>query len=320
MSGRASLAFAPFLPFIDTYGPSMAGFVAGSILLLVPGRWRWAGYSAVITAATVLWVVVPEHGYTAAERAAVPNIGYTVAAVGGPGLLVYGLSWLTGLARQHEELQDELAQMAVSAERLRVARDVHDLLGLGLAAAALKADLIGRLIGRDDARAIAEIDEVGRVCAAARAELRRVTGDGQLLSLTVELAAARQILAAGGVEVDTRVTGQPLPSAADAVLAVVLREAVTNVLRHAAALACTIRLTAQDGTVRLQISNDGVADLSAASQPGSGLANLAARVAAAGGNLTSCRSDGRFDLVAEIPLPGHAGRQDAQASSAASPS
>ncbi len=101
-------------------------------------------------------------------------------------------------------------------------------------------------------------------------------------------------------------------------LAPVLREAVTNILRHSAATACTIEATTADGPLRLRVSNDGVPDGTAvggdrAGQPavgdgtGSGLGNLAARVRAAGGRLTVSRAGGWFDLSAEIPLPGPLG-------------
>lgn len=116
------------------------------------------------------------------------------------GLMVYGLSRLAGLVRQLEDLRGELARVAVVRERLRVARDVHDLLGLGLSALALKADLTGALIGRDDTRTASEIQEMSRICAAARADIRLVTEQKQL-SLVAELAAANQILTSAGVGV-----------------------------------------------------------------------------------------------------------------------
>ena len=197
--------------------------------------------------------------------------------------------------------------MAVVQERLRIARDVHDLLGLGLSAIALKTDLIGKLIGRDDARAAAEIGELGRACAAARADIRRVTGAGQRLSLAAELAAAGQILASAGVQVHARMPAGPLPATAEDVLAVVLREAVTHILRHAAATCCSIEASAAAGAARLAVSNDGLTgqagdDDGRGAGGGSGLANLTARVQAAGGQLTARRAGRSFELTADIPL------------------
>jgi two-component system sensor histidine kinase DesK len=172
-----------------------------------------------------------------------------------------------------------------------------------LSAIALKADLIGRLIGRDDARARAEIDQMCRICAAARADSRLVTGADQRLSLAAELAAARQILASAGIEIRASLPEGPLPAAADGVLAPVLREAVTNILRHSSATSCAIEVTECDGVVRLRVGNDGLAGRPAGdTRAGSGLANLTVRVQAAGGRLASGRTDGWFDLAAEIPL------------------
>jgi len=216
---------------------------------------------------------------------------------------VYGLTRLARLAVQLEALRGELALKAMLDERLRVARDTHDLLGLGLSAIALKADLVSRLIGRDNARARTEIGELARICATARADMRLVIGEARDLPLEAELAAAREVIESAGIDVRTSITGTPVPDAAAAVLVPVLREAVTNILRHSSASYCTLEMTAEAGVMRLQISNDGsVSPPTAAGHAGNGLANLTARVEAAGGGLTSGRVGHRFDLVAEIPL------------------
>jgi two-component system sensor histidine kinase DesK len=306
---QAVLAYVFFLPSLADF-MNNAAFLAGSVLLLVPGRWRWAGYAALIVSWPALYAVVPLHAVPAADRGAFWTL-YQGAGIAVVGLLVYGLSRLAGLARELEGLRGELARAAAVAERLRVARDVHDLLGLGLSAVALKADLAGALIGRDNTRAASEIGEMSRICAAARADIRRVTGAGMWLSLAGELAAARRILTSAGIEVRADVGAGPLPGVADEVLAPVLREAVTNILRHAAATACVIEVTSGGGVVRLAVSNDGIARAAAALRPagdrgGHGLANLDARVRAAGGQLVTRNTDGRFDLVAEIYCPAPA--------------
>jgi len=252
---QAVLAYVFFLPALAGF-MDLSPFLAGSVLLLAPRRWRWTGYAAVVAGWSVLYAMVPLHGVPAAERGGLWTL-YQGADFALAGLAVYGLSRLAGLAAQLEELHTGLARAAVVRERLRIARDVHDLLGLGLSAIALKADLAGALIGRDDARAAAEIGELGRICAAARADARLVTAGGQRLSLAAELAAARQILTSAGIEVQADVPAGPLPPVADDVLGTVLREAVTNVLRHATAAACTIEARARDGAVRLRVSNDG---------------------------------------------------------------
>jgi two-component system, NarL family, sensor histidine kinase DesK len=223
------------------------------------------------------------------------------------GLLVFGLTRLAQLAVQLENLRGELARRAVAGERMRVARDTHDLLGLGLSAVAMKADLIGKLIGRDDARAGAEIGELARICATARADVRLVIGEAWDLPLNTELAAARDVLMSAGIDVRARVSADPPPEAA-AVLVPVVREAVTNILKHSSASYCTLELTA-DGTghSQLLISNDGSdnvdsAPLATADGTGNGLRNLAARLEAAGGHLTTTREKGSFSLAVELPL------------------
>jgi len=310
------LAYVPFMLRPVHFVGGLAPFAAGSFLLLLPGRWRWAWYAAVVASWSALYAAVPQAGLTPHPGAA--DVLYSVAITAGVGLLVYGLSWLAATASQLAALRGELARMAALTERLRVARDVHDLLGLGLSAIALKTDLIGRLAGRDDTRAAAELAELGRICAHARADIRLVTGDSQHLPLGAELAAARDVLTSAGVTVIARlVGGPPWPAAADAVLAPVLREAVTNILRHSAATTCTITATTADGPLRLDISNDGAPDPISDCYPagqqavghdtGRGLGNLTARVEAAGGRLTTAQAGGRFDLHVQIPLNVGAG-------------
>jgi two-component system sensor histidine kinase DesK len=279
----------------------MCGFLAGSALLLIPGPLAPAAFAAVIASVAALYSVKPVPGLTPPEQVSVAVYVTGFAAVA--GLLVYGLTRLARLAVQLEALRGELAREAVVDERLRVARDTHDLLGLGLSALALKADLVSRLIGRDDVRARSEIGELARICAAARADMRLVIGEARDLPLEAELAAAREVLNSAGIEVRTSITAAPAPHAVAAVLVPVLREAVTNILRHSSASYCTLEMTAEAGLMRLQISNDGsVSTPAAAGRAGNGLANLTARVEAAAGRLTSGRVGHRFDLVAEIPL------------------
>jgi two-component system sensor histidine kinase DesK len=226
------------------------------------------------------------------------------------GLLVYGLTRLAQLAVQLEDLRGELARKAVAGERLRVARDTHDLLGLGLTAIAIaiamKADLIGKLIGRDDARAGEEIAELARICATARADVRLVAGEARDLPLDAEFAAARDVLASAGIDVRMCVSADPSPEAA-AVLVPVVREAVTNILKHSSASYCVLEMAADARLLHLSISNDGSDDtgsgpLAEAGRTGNGLRNLAARLEAAGGHQTATREDGTFSLAVELPL------------------
>ena len=304
---QAVLTYALF-PATGWHPLIMCGFLAGSALLLVPAMLGWVAFAAVIASIPVLWAVKP-----------VPVLTTTFERVGGMlfltlesaalGLLVFGLTRLAQLAAQLENLRDEQARQAVAGERLRMARDTHDLLGLGLSAIAMKADLIGKLIGRDDVRAGDEIAELARICATARADMRLVAGEARDLPLDAELAAARGVLASAGIDVRAWVGADPPPAAAAAaaVLVPVLREAVTNILKHSSASYCLLEMTADASLLRLLIRNDGsddadLAPVAAAGRTGNGLRNLAARLEAAGGHLATSREDGTFSLAAEIPL------------------
>jgi two-component system sensor histidine kinase DesK len=300
---QAVLTYA-LVPATGWHPMTMCGFLAGSALLLIPGAPGLVAFAAVIVSVPVLWAVKP------------PPVPTTLESLGGMlfltvesaalGLLVYGLTRFAWLAVRLENLRGELARQAVAGERLRVARDTHDLLGLGLSAIAMKADLICKLIGRDDARAGTEIAELARICATARADIRLVAGEARDLPFDAELAAARDVLASAGIDVRARISADPSPEAA-AVLVPVVREAVMNILKHSSASYCVLEITADTGLLRLLVSNDGSdnadgAPLAAADHPGDGLRNLAGRLETAAGHLAIRRDGGTFSLAAEIPL------------------
>ena len=301
---QAVLTYALF-PLTGWHPLIMLGFLAGSVLLLVSAAPGWAAFAAVIATMPVLFAVKPVTGLSTREEWLGAMVFLTLdgAAL---GLLVYGLTRLAQLAVQLENLRGELARKAVAGERLRVARDTHDLLGLGLSAIAMKADLIGKLLGRGDARAGEEIAELARICATARADVRLVAGEARDLPLDAELAAARDVLASAGIDVRMCVSADPPPEAA-AVLVPVVREAVTNILKHSSASYCVLEMTADARLLHLSISNDGRDDtgsgpLAAAGRAGNGLRNLGARLEAAGGDLTATREDSTFSLAVELPL------------------
>jgi len=301
---QAVLTYA-LVPAAGWHPLVMCGFLAGSALLLIPAMLGWIAFAAVIASVPVLWAAKPVPALTTAFERLGGMLFLTLESAA-LGLLVFALTRLAQLAVQLENLRGELARQAVAGERLRVARDTHDLLGLGLSAIAMKADLIGKLIGRDDARAGDEIAELARICATARADMRLVAGEARGLPLDAELAAARDVLVSAGIDVRARVNADPPPAAA-AVLVPVVREATTNILKHSSASYCVLELAADASLLRLLISNDGSdeadhAPLAAAGRTGDGLRNLAARLEAARGRLATRREDGTFSLVAEIPL------------------
>jgi two-component system, NarL family, sensor histidine kinase DesK len=300
---QAVLTYALF-PATGWHPLIMCGFLAGSALLLIPAMFGRVAFAAVIASIPALWAVKPLPELTNFQQ--LFGMLFVTVDSAALGLLVYGLTRLAQLAVQLGNLRGELARKAVAGERLRLARDTHDLLGLGLSAIAMKADLIGKLIQRDDVRAGEEIAELARICATARADVRLVAGEARDLPLDAELAAARDVLASAGIDVRMSVRADPSPEAV-AVLVPVVREAVTNILKHSSASYCVLEMTADARLLRLSISNDGSDDtgsgpLAAVGRTGSGLRNLAARLEAAGGHQTATREDGTFSLAVELPL------------------
>jgi signal transduction histidine kinase len=197
------------------------------------------------------------------------------------------------------------ARAAADRERQRVAQDSHDLLGLGLAAVALKCDLAARLIGRDDTRARAELDALIRLATQTHSDMQTVTTGSADLSLPAELASAHHLLTSTGVTVEVHPATVELPDQAAALLATVLREAVTNVLRHARATRCDIHLLPDLGGIRLKVTNDGVLPTRDRPEPsgGRGLPNLNARATAMGGRVVTRSGGNHFDVTIRIPLP-----------------
>ncbi|WP_163510531.1 sensor histidine kinase [Fodinicola acaciae] len=298
------LPFAWF-PAYDWNILTLAGFAAGSAVLLLPRRWGWSAFVAVVTGVGVAWSLPVLGLYYGIGNRAVYGVAtdsatvlYQAGAAATAGIVVYGLSRLPDLAEQVEAVRRQLASAALARERERVAQDTHDLLGLGLSALALKSDLAGKLVGRDDERASGELAAMLRLAGQARADLRSVTVGESAVSLQSELAAARTLLTSAGVSVDVRGTAA-LPEQVDAVLATVLREAVTNVLRHSDARWCEIEV-AIDG---VRVVNDGVRD-EATERRGRGLANMSSRASALGGEVSASRDGDRFELTVRVPSAG----------------
>ena len=169
-----------------------------------------------------------------------------------------GTRYLISVNAELVEARDELARSAVAEERLRFARDLHDLLGHSLSLIALKSELAGRLAERDPARARQEMADVEAAARRALAEVRDAVSGYRQVSLAQALAEARSALSAAGHQrCARRARGEPLPAAVDAVLGWVVREATTNVLRHSGAPRGDRRARTDDDGVTLTVSDDG---------------------------------------------------------------
>jgi two-component system sensor histidine kinase DesK len=199
------------------------------------------------------------------------------------------------LARQ------EIVRLAVSEERLRFARDLHDLLGHSLSMITLKSELAGRLVANQPERAAAEIRDIEGAARTALQEVREAVAGYRQPGLAGELGHAQEILAAAGIGYTIDGEAGTVPVAVETALAWAVREGITNVIRHSRARHCTVRITRGRQTAAVEIRDDGGSG-PAAGGIGSGLAGLSERVAALGGRLEAGPQAGGFRLAATVPL------------------
>ena len=196
--------------------------------------------------------------------------------------------------------QEEVEALAAVAERERIARDLHDVLGHTLSVIVLKAELAKRLIASDPARATTEIADVETIGRSALAEVREAIGGYRARGLGAELEAARSTLAAAGVALltDLKPDTSGLSAAEETVLALAIREAVTNIVRHARAKTCRLRFVTEHGRRKLLVEDDGEHPLVL---EGNGLRGMRERIESIGGSLRVEREHGTRLLI-EIPL------------------
>ena len=199
---------------------------------------------------------------------------------------------------------EEVRRLAALAERERIGRDLHDLLGHTLSLVALKSDLAARLVERDPAAARSEIDAVSRVAREALAQVRSAVSGIRAAGIAAELASAKLLLECDGVALrydwdEGGLAGSVLPPRVETALALVVREAVTNIQRHAHASSAEVALRSDSGDVVLRISDDG---RGGAIAPGNGLGGMRERVEALGGRLVVDSVRGR-GTVGEAWLP-----------------
>ena len=186
--------------------------------------------------------------------------------------------------QQLSQAREQIARLAVGEERLRFARDLHDLLGHSLSVIALKSELAGRLIKTTPGLAAHEIEDIEKVARDALREVREAVTGYRQPTLAAELAGAHEALTAAGIDYHVDQDHAPLPPAAEAVLAWTVREGVTNVMRHSQAKRCSVRIINKGGQATIEIIDDGRGGLP---QPGSGLRGLEERVRERGGTLTA---------------------------------
>jgi two-component system sensor histidine kinase DesK len=200
--------------------------------------------------------------------------------------------------------QEEIEHLAKLAERERIARDLHDVLGHTLSVIILKSELAGKLMDRDPQRAGTEIREVEQISRQALSEVRDAIRGYRSRGLTAELAQAKATLETAGVAVKCETARIELPALHESVLSMAVREAVTNVVRHAHAHTCRMQLGQQNGSCRLQIEDDGRGGTMV---EGNGLRGMRERVEMLGGTLLRDSQSGTR-LTITLPLKALAGR------------
>jgi len=244
-----------------------------------------------------------------------------IAAIGGiEGKLVHldpwALVWTTGFPltiggsnvffaernRMNRKLtvaNEEIEHLAKVAERERIARDLHDVLGHTLSVIALKSELAGKLLERDPQRAGSEIREVEQISRQALSDVRDAIRGYRAKGLAAELAQAKTTLETAGVSVQCDADGSmQIPAVQESVLALAVREAVTNVVRHAHARSCRLRLEQHNGSFRLEIQDDG---RGSSGLEGNGLRGMRERVEMLGGTLDR-KSEAGTTLTITLPV------------------
>ncbi|MET9292757.1 histidine kinase [Streptomyces sp. NPDC003077] len=293
-----------------SFSVSLAYLVAmlgGPFCLLMPMRWfaaAVAGLAGLLAGAFA--AVGAIGGVVASTLIVVPGAGCFI------GFIMRTSAWSLSLTWELEDAREVQARLAVAEERLRFGRDMHDVLGRNLAVIALKSELAVRLARRGRPEAVEQMVEVQRIAQESQREVRDVVRGYRKADLQVELAGARSVLRAAGI--DCRIEGDGgtgLPDAVQSALGWVVREGTTNVLRHAPdARTCAIRTRVQPDRVALEMENDGVTEPSdpdgrpaAGTGAGSGLKGLRERLTPLGGTLQSeRRPGGGYRLAVRLPV------------------
>lgn len=254
------------------------------------------------------------------QRKAIAGLGIVAAVAGTEGLLLHVSAWeLFWVAvfpvfigagnvffaernRMNCKLRkanEEIENLAKVAERERIARDLHDVLGHTLSVITLKSELAGKLVDRDPQRAGKEIREVEEISRQALSDVRDAIRGYRSRGLVAELAQAKTTLETAGLTVQCdAATTMKLPAVQESVLSLAVREAVTNVVRHAQARTCRMRLEQQNGSCRFEIHDDGCGS---SNGEGNGLRGMRERVEMLGGTLDRSTEAGTT-LTITLPL------------------
>jgi len=260
-----------------------------SLLVSLVIRWRWevgAGASVALVALALL--------LGASSQLALPLASLVLAAV----LTVRMSLWLAAMVRELDVAREAQAQLAVAEERLRFARDLHDVTGRDLSVIAVKSELVAQLAEREDPRAVEHGREVAQIARASLAEIRSLVRGYREADLATELQGTASLLRSAHAEVTVHGDADDVPARHRGTAAWVLREGGTNILRHAGPSAVTIAL----GPDGVRLVNDG-APGEGAMVEGSGLTGMRERLGP-GAALSTRREHGTFTLDVRFDAPG----------------
>ena len=273
VAGMAALGFA-FVP-LNTGATTYIIYSAALVAFVVPPRIAVA-YLGALAAATFL--IAFAYSEPARSLVRLPTI-VMVAMIGGANL------FYAENARRNAQLwraQEEVEEMAAVAERERISRDLHDLLGHTLSVIALKSELASKLADSNPAQAAHEIREVERVSRDALSEVRAAVEGFRSRGFAGELRNAARTLESVGVRFEAEGPNATISPRQEGVMALALREAVTNVVRHARATSCRVALREDDGRLVLKVQDDGIGgDVT----EGHGITGMRERAAALGGSV-----------------------------------
>jgi two-component system sensor histidine kinase DesK len=196
---------------------------------------------------------------------------------------------------------DEVRRLAALAERERIGRDLHDLLGHTLSLITLKSELANKLFDRDIGAAKREMADVERVARDALAQVRSAVTGIRAAGFAAELASGKLLLESNGVTLRYDLADVPLPAEVETALAMIVREAVTNIQRHARATSANVRLSVQGSELQLRIEDNGRGD---AIVPGNGVTGMRERLHAIGAELRVDSQRGKgMALIVSLPAP-----------------
>ncbi|WP_343445708.1 sensor histidine kinase [Micromonospora schwarzwaldensis] len=217
---------------------------------------------------------------------------------------MFGVSRLAQRNGELQAAQQEIRRLAVAEERARTARDLHDILGHSLTVVAVKAELAGRLLELDPARAAVEIADVERLAREALADVRGTVGAYRGVDLASEVAGARSALAAAGIVAELPESVPELPADRDELFGWAVREGVTNVVRHSGARRCVIRVD----PAGVEVRDDGRGPAGESAGTGHGLVGLRERAARLDATVTVARPPGGRGFLLRVTVPDPDGR------------